>query len=619
VQGDTFSDEWNMKAKIVALALFSVVAASWAQALVVRTSVDRTQLAVNEQLILTLELEGEGANSNVKPELPDVSSFLSFLGSGGTSQSVQIINGRMSVQKSMTFYYQALKEGSFTFPAVTVTYKGHTAESQPISLVITAAAAQPAAPAGGQRVASQPSAPAASDEQLFLRAIVNKRQVYQNEPVIVTYRIYTLVQVAGMGQPKIEPSPGFWVEEFDIGTTLKQREEIYNGRKYVVADIKKSAYFPTSPGRKTIQSMVIPFDIRAASRRRSNDIFDSFFDDPFFSRVVRREVATRPVEIEVLPLPEQDRPAGFEGLVGQYRLEASIDKETVKTNEALTLKVRFTGQGNIRSLPKPNLILPNDFEKYEPKVSETVNRQGEVISGSKSYEYVLIPRFPGQQRIPSIQLAFFDPQARHYKVERSPEFIISVQKGEGSYAAAPAGLSKEEVRLVGQDIRFIKTAVPEFRRIGASFYQSDLFRLLCLLPFLALAAAFGYKRHLTRLSGDVAYARSRGANRMAMKRLAKAEKLLSVDTQKEFYAEVSRALIGFAADKLNLPEAGVIQSELQERLQARAVDSSLVQSYMNLLQTCDFQRFAPASGAAEEMGRIFQQAKEAIIKLEKAF
>jgi hypothetical protein len=608
-----------MKSRII-LLLLGCAFSGWSQQLSLRASVDRTELSVNDQLVVTVELQGEGANTGIQPELPDVSEFLSFLGSGGTSQSVQIINGHMSVQKSITYFYQAIKEGSLTFPPIKATFNSRAFESQPISLVITKAASQPAA-TPSTRSTQQPQVQAAGegDDQLFIRAVISKRQVYQNEPVLVTYRIYTLVQVSGMGQPKMAPSPGFWVEDFDIGNTLKQHEEVYNGRKYVVADIKKSAYFPTSPGKKTIQSMVIPFDVRATARRRGNDIFDSFFDDPFFSRVVRKEVATRPVDIEVLPFPDEGKPADFTGLVGQFNMDVSVDKQSVKTNEAITLKVRYTGQGNVRTLPKPEIVLPADFEKYEPKVNENVNRQGDVISGSKSYEYVLIPRFPGQQRIPSVRLSYFDPQNRRYKTVTCPEILISVQKGDGKFFAAPAGLSKEEVRLIGQDIRFIKTNRPEFRRIGSAFYQSGTFILLCLLPLLGLVVALGYKRHLQKLSGDIAYARSRSANRMAMKRLARADKVLSEETQKEFYAEISRALIGFAADKLNLSEAGMIQSELQNRLQLKSVDLELVQSYLNLLQACDFQRFAPAAVRKEEMSQFFLQAKEAIIKLEKAF
>jgi hypothetical protein len=609
--------DMTMKSRIL-LLLLSYTFAAWAQQLSLRVTVDKTQMAVNDQLVVTLELEGEGANTGIQPQLPDVSEYLSFLGSGGTSQSVQIINGRMSVQKSITYYYQAIKEGSFTYPAIKADYNSRSYESQSINLVIGKAAV-PAQTPGNSRATAQAQPAGDGDDQLFIRAIVSKRQVYPNEPVIVTYRIYTLVQVAGTGQPKLAPSPGFWVEDFDIGNTLKQREEIYNGRKYVVADIKKSAYFPTSPGKKTIQSMVIPFDVRAASRRRSNDIFDSFFDDPFFSRVVRKEVATRPVDIDVLPFPEQDKPASFNGLVGQFDMDVSVDKKSVKTNEALTLRVRYSGQGNIRQLAKPDLALPADFEKYEPKLSENVNRSGEVISGSKTYEYVLIPRFPGTQRIPALSLSWFDPQARRYRTVTSPEIFISVQKGEGQLSAAPAGLSKEEVRLIGQDIRFIKTARPPLRLIGDSFHRSVLFTFLWVLPLLGLALAYAYKLHLQKLSGNVAYARSRGANRMAMKRLAKADKLLSEETQIDFYAEVSHALIGFAADKLNLSAAGIILSDLENRLQDKSVDAELVHSYMALLQRCDFQRFAPAAVRKEEMSQFFLQAKDAIIKLEKAF
>jgi len=599
------------------LMLFLSVAASvaMAQPLQVTVSADRTSLTVSEQLVLTVELSGDGANSVGQITLPDVGEYLSLLGSGGSSQSIQIINGGMSVQKSFTYFYQAVKEGTVTFPAISVNYKGNAYSSSPLVIQI----GRGSAPAAGGAPSSSSLAPGdASDEDLFIRAAVSKRTVYPNEPVIITFRIYTRVNVASYGISKLADTGGFWAEDLTPqGQQPQTRQEVINGRKYVVADIKKMALFPTSPGGKTIGPMVLDCDVRMQNRR-SNDIFDNFFDDPFFGRTVRRSIASKPISIEVTPFPEENRPANFSGLSGQFRLSASVDKQDVKTNEAITLKVAISGEGNIKTIPKPLVQLPADFEQYEPKVNENIQRQGDVVSGGKTFEYVLVPRFPGQQRIRPIQFSYFDASARQFRMLTTPEIAINVEKGSGDVATVPSGLSKEEVRFIGQDIRFIKLQSPHWRRTGYAFYRSGWFMLLTVLPLLALAGVFAYRRHLDKLSGNIAYARSRGANRMAMKRLAKAAHLCQEKAQKEFYAEVSRALTGFAADKLNVAQAGIISSELEKRLRERGLAEEPLRHYLELLQTCDFQRFAPADVAQSEMDAFLKKAKEAIINLEKS-
>jgi len=613
-----------MMARKYFLTLILWAAAAAAQPLSITSSVDRTSLALNQQLVLTVELSGEGANAVGRIDLPDVSEFLAMIGSGGTSQNIQIINGKMSAQKSFTYFYQTIKEGSFTIPPVSVTHKGQAVSSKPIALTVSSAAAPPAGSSGSGQGVTAPGqaqtlpASEASDEDLFIRALVNKRQVYQNEPVIVTFRIYTRVNVSGYALTKLPETAGFWSEDIPLPQQPQTRNEVINGRKYVVADLKKMAMFPTSPGRVEIGSLGVDCDVRVQARRRSNDIFDSFFDDPFFGRTMRRTVQSRPVSIEVLPFPEAGKPASFSGLAGKFAIQASIDKKEVTTNEAITFKVVVSGEGNIKTIPRPNVLLPRDFEQYEPRVSENIQRTGDRISGSKSFEYVLVPRFPGEQRIRPITLSFFDLASRRYATVSTPEIVIPVAKGSGDVAVVPSGLSKEEVALINQDIRFIKLNAPEWRRKGGEFHRSGWFILLWILPLLALAAALGYRRHLDKLSGNVAYARSRRANRMAMKRLSKAEGLLQLEKQKEYFAEIARALLGFAADKLNLAEAGIVSSELEARLRERGAPDATIEPYLQLLKVCDYQRFAPSEVTLAQMQGIYKEAKEAIINLEKA-
>ncbi len=604
------------RSKIILLFWFLSGVLTTLQALEIRTSVDKTSLALNQQIALTIELSGDGANKVSQPTPPDMSDFLSFLGSGGSSQNIQLINGRMSVTRSNTYYYMATKEGVFQIPAVSVNYKGKQAKSEPISITITKSVAQ-TNPL--PRTRSDVQSGRNNGSNLYVRAVVSKRRVYQNEPVIVTFRIYTRINVSSYGISKLPETAGFWSEEFDLSKKPTTREEIINGKKYVVADIKKAALFPTSPGKKTIGPLSLDCEVRVQSQRRSRDnVFDSFFNDPFFSRTTRKTIASPPVTIDVLPLPAANRPADFSGAVGKFNLTASIDKNSVKTNEAITLKVRISGTGNIRTLSKPVVQVPHDFEKYEPKVTENIVRQNNTISGSKNFEYVLIPRFPGAQKIKPIYFSYFNPKLRKYQELTTPELLINVEKSADEYVSLGSGINKEEVKLIGQDIRFIKTVAPDFKRIGYQPYKSFAYLSLVILPMLLLAAAYGYSKHQEKLSGNVAYARNRRANRMAMKRLSKAHSLLDEKAQKEFYAEASRALLGFAADKLNLAEAGIISSELKELFAGRNLDADLIDAYIKLIQECDYQRFAPANVSKEQMTDFYKQAKEAIINLEKA-
>ena len=260
---------------------------------------------------------------------------------------------------------------------------------------------------------------------------------------------------------------------------------------------------------------------------------------------------------------------------------------------------------------------PPDFEKYEPKVSEKIDRTANSVSGYKNYEYVLIPRYPGLQKIKPVMFSYFHVSAKKYKLLRTPEIIVNVEKGSDEFMTVTSGLSKEEVKLLGKDIRFIQLSNVQFDKIGSFFYKKFYFLLIVLLPILIVAFSLGYRRHLDKLSGNIAYARSRKANQMAMKRLHKAKKLLSEKTQKEFYAEISNSLMGFLGDKFNIAAAGIITDEVEELMRTRGVDESVVKKYLSCLHVCDYQRFAPSNAKLDEMKKFFDHAKQAIVALEK--
>jgi len=582
----------------------------------ISTSVDRTTIGLNQTFTLTVDISGEKANDAGDPKVPDIGDFAAYMGSSGTSQNIQIINGRMSVSKSISFTYMATTLGKFTIPPAVLKLGDKKYRSQPIQIEVVKTSQQPQTQ---QR--RTPQAPAAQpqdqtiEDNLFLKVTANKRRVYVNEPLILSYKIYTRVSVTQYGINQAPNTAGFWVEEFPMGNQPKTYEEIIDGKKFIVAEIKRMAMFPTDAGTKTISPMQIECDVRVQTRRRS--IFDSFFDDPFFGRTVRQVVNSKPVTIEVLPLPMEGKPANFTGLVGNFNISANIDKQTVKTNEAISLNIKISGRGNIKMIPAPKVELPPDFEKYEPKVSEKIDRTENSVSGYKNYEYVLIPRYPGLQKIKPVLFSYFDVAARKYKLLQAPEIIVNVEKGSDEFMTVTSGLSKEEVKLLGKDIRFIQLSNVQFNKIGSFFYKKFYFILIVLLPILIVVSSLGYRRHLDKLSGNIAYARSRKANQMAMKRLHKAKKLLSERTQKEFYAEISNSLMGFLGDKFNIAAAGIITDEVEELMRTKGVADQVIKQYLSCLQVCDYQRFAPSDAKLDEMKQFFDHAKQAIVALEK--
>ncbi len=615
----TFLRERIRSAGVVAgivLLLFGTVAG--AQDLSVRLSVTPSTVSLTRAFTVQVTLSGPRAQGVAEVKPPDLSAFARFLGSRGTSQSIQIINGRMSVTKTFSFDYMPTKTGTFTVPAVVVKVAGKSYRSGNAKVTVTSAPTPPRSLPGAQagpRVRTQPGRQALED-QVFLRVRANKRTVYQGEPVVLTYSLYTRLTVTGYAITKMPSTTGFWTEELEIPQPPPTRDEVVNGQNYVVADIKKLVLFPTSPGKVKVDPMAVDCDVRLP-RRRSNDIFDSFFDDPFFGRTVRRTLYSPPLTITVKPLPEEGKPEDFSGAVGHFKMSASVDKQAVKTNEALTLKIRIWGSGNVRMISEPKLQLPPDFEQYEPKVTEKIDKSGNTIRGSKTFEYVLIPRFPGEQRIKPIRFSFFDPSAGTYRTLTSPEFVIQVARGASTPVAVGGSFSKEEVRLLGQDIRFIKTEAHAWRRVGRHFHQSPWFVLLLVFPLVAMSGAYGYRVRQDRLAENVALARARRANREANKRLKKARSLLALETQKEFYAEVARSVLGFLADKFNLPAAGLVSEDVEGHLRQRKVEEELIKETLALLQDCDFHRFAPTESSTENMQATLKRAENLIERLAK--
>ena len=574
-----------------------------------RAYLSQNEVGLNRQFVLNVEISGT-QRLDQDPVLPDLSAFAAYLGSG-TSTSMQIVNGRTSVSLTIQHRFQATLEGTFEIGPVTVRAGGQDLRTEPLTIRIVDG------PAPTTR-SSQPGADGTiAPEDLFVTATPNKRRVYVNEPVIVEYRIFTRVSVDDYGVTRQPGTAGFWVEELtDPRAPVEQ--VVRNGLQYRSAVVRRVALFPTSPGTKTLEPLTLDAQVRVQRRSRSRfgDPFGDFFGGGLFGTQVLA-IRSNPIELEVLPLPA-GQPDSFTGLVGRLDVSASIDRTEAQTNDALTYRLVVTGSGNIRTLPEPALGFPSDFEVYPPDVTERVEPNDDGVRGSKIFEYVVVPRAPGQVTIPAVGWVYFDIDADAYAVAASDPIGLTITGDPIGAPVGPAGRLRTGIDLERQDIRFIRIAMPGFRPVGGSLIRSVGFWAMVLVPMMAVAGAVATRRHQDRLIGDVAYARRRRASRLAKQRLAHAEALRSPDRRREFHAEVGRALQGFLGDKLNVAEAGLIQDEIRARLTARGVSPEVIDPYLACLDDCDHQRFAPTEPDAAAMQEMLIRAGQAMTDLDQA-
>ena len=574
-----------------------------------RAYLSQNEVGLNRQFVLNVEISGT-QRLDQDPVLPDLSAFAAYLGSG-TSTSMQIVNGRTSVSLTIQHRFQATLEGTFEIGPVTVRAGGQDLRTEPLTIRIVDG------PAPTTR-SSQPGADGTiAPEDLFVTATPNKRRVYVNEPVIVEYRIFTRVSVDDYGVTRQPGTAGFWVEELtDPRAPVEQ--VVRNGLQYRSAVVRRVALFPTSPGTKTLEPLTLDAQVRVQRRSRSRfgDPFGDFFGGGLFGTQVLA-IRSNPIELKVLPLPA-GQPDSFTGLVGRLDVSASIDRTEAQTNDALTYRLVVTGSGNIRTLPEPALGFPSDFEVYPPDVTERVEPNDDGVRGSKIFEYVVVPRAPGQVTIPAVGWVYFDIDADAYAVAASDPIGLTITGDPIGAPVGPAGRLRTGIDLERQDIRFIRIAMPGFRPVGGSLIRSVGFWAMVLVPMMAVAGAVATRRHQDRLIGDVAYARRRRASRLAKQRLAHAEALRSPDRRREFHAEVGRALQGFLGDKLNVAEAGLIQDEIRARLTARGVSPEVIDPYLACLDDCDHQRFAPTEPDAAAMQEMLIRAGQAMTDLDQA-
>ncbi|HSQ76498.1 MAG TPA: BatD family protein [Bacteroidota bacterium] len=609
----------NARLLMAAIAAIVVLAANGtAQNVSFEATVDRATVGLGEQFTLSFTVTAQTMSGGKNLQLPDLSKF-HIMSGPNQSSSMQIINGAVSSSVTYNYVLQPKEMGKLTIGPASIEAGGGVLKSQPVMIEVVKAAPRPR-----QQAQDAGAAPAEMSENLFLRAIIDRSRVTQGEQINLVFKLYTRVSVVNYAVTKNPGMTGFWSEDVEIPKNITLTSETINGKSYRVGIIKRVALFPTQSGPLEIGPMEVQTTVQLPYAR-SNDPFDAFFRDPF-GRNVNYTTTSPALKIVVDPLPS-GAPSDFKGAIGQFAMSTSVDKKTTRTNEPLSLKVTLSGTGNIKLLEAPTLELPPDFEQYTPKVTESINRTQGRISGSKTFEYLMIPRYPGLKVIKPVTMSYYDLKKGEYVRLRSPQIELNVEQGTATPGPAISGVAREDVRMLSQDIRFIKTGTPAFVHGGDRLYSRLWFLALVLLPLLGVAGAYVYARQRQFVMLDQAGYRYRKAIKVAQKGLREAEYLLkdksrhtaapSSKQRLRFYSEVSRALWKYLGDKLNIPQASFSVEGAATELQARGVGEDLIRDLRTILETCDLARFAPTSLELSAMQKTYDDARRVIVELER--
>ena len=574
-----------------------------AQQVQVRSYLSSPRVGWGGQFVLNVEISGT-QQPDSEPVLPDLGGFGRYLGSS-TSTSLEIVNGRTRMSLTYQYRFQATQEGVFEIGPVEVTAGGATYRTEPVSLTV----ADTPAPGGG--VADPGAEGGVSEAEVFLEATPARATVYENEPVIVEYRIFTRVSVERYNITALPEAAGFWIEELEQPESPDVQRVVRDGVEYLTALVRRVAYFPASSGDKSIA----PLGVEAQTRVARRGGLGGFFGGSLFDRLVPVAVASRPIEVEVLPIPADGRPESFSGHVGRLAVSMEADRAEVPVGEAVTVRLTLSGSGNISALAPPAIDFPDEFEVFPPEISRSVERGGSSVEGGSTATYVLIGRVPGSVTVPPVEVSYFDPPTGTFRTVRSEPIAIEVtggsSRGSGDAGSLPAGVAP-----IREEIRFIETGPPSLRPTGESLHTKAAFWLVALLPPVALAGAAAVRRRRDRTAADLAYARERSARRMAKKRLARARSLAGGDPR-ELYAEIAGALEGFVADKLNIARAGLLRDEAARLARSGGASEETLAELSDLLADCDVQRFAPAGSERPPAGEVLDRAARIMRALDR--
>ena len=552
---------------------------------------------------------------------PQAKGFDVLMGPSRSQQSsTQIINGKVSSSRSITYTYilMAVSEGTFNIPSASIEVDGEKIFSNPLTIKVLPKDKEDAnsnQDNSGISSRNQKSSGRITDNDLFVLATASKTKVHEQEAILVTYKAYTTVDLRQL-LGKMPDQQGFYVQEVELPTQKTFKLEHYKGRNYNTVVYRQYVLFPQKAGRLEIPA--VTFDAVVAQRVAvSDDPFDAFFNGGGYVEVNKKIVAPK-VVINVEPLPS--KPEGYSGGVGTFTMKSDISTTKLKANEAVTIKLTISGTGNMKLVSAPEVKFPHDFEIYDPKIDDNYQLTADGLSGTKTIEYLAIPRHAGNFTIPPIEFKYFDIKSESYKTLKTDAYTLKVNKGDGSSANQQViadFTNKESVKVLGTDILFIKTGDSALMQKGKYFFGTTAYYLWYIIPFVLFIVFVVIYRKQAVENANVARVKTKKANKVATKRMKLAGKLLSENKVNEFYDEVLKALWGYISDKLNIPVSKLSRDNIEAELAGHGVSEELIKEFIGALSECEFARYAPGN-QNEAMDKVYSASVDVISKMENS-
>ncbi len=573
--------------------------------------VNKTKVSVGERFKLTYKLD----NLPLKDfRMAPLENF-SIVSGPMQSQSTTIINGQFSQSFEISYYLVANKTGKFSIQPASVNANGNIIKSNAIEIevvegnVSSSANNQPSL--GNNPNLSSTSPRNTGSNDVYLTASANRNSVYEGEAIALTIQLVSAYNSVSLEEIKYPELKGGWVQDVDDAVDTRFRQEIVNGKRMNVATLRKSILIPQRSGQLVFDPVTARILVQKVIRT------GNMWEDFFYGGQVKDErlnLTSGKITFNVLPLPDANRPLSFRNAVGKFNMKVELDKTELNANDAATLKITISGEGNLMLIEKPEIIFPNTFEVYDPQVQDKFKITSSGVSGSKIFEYLIIPRSGGSFSIGPIKFSYFDPNQKKYVELSSDTLHLKVS---GTIAANPVTSSGREVELIGHDIRYIddRNEVPQFSL--HFFFKSPLYYALSLLPFALIALTILFRKQLFVYTKNVEEIRAKKASSVAVKRLRTAKKLLD-HNQKELYFEaISKALFQYLSDKFKIELASMNKEVIQDTLRKKAISEDIIQQLINILENCEIARFAPPGN--EIRTDIYNETAEIITTLEKKF
>lgn len=594
-----------MRKYLIMFGALVCMATLWADN--VRFAVDGPRQVIQGQ---QFQLEYTLYNASGKDlRLPEFSGCKVLYQGTSSGTSVSVVNGNVDRQTTETHVItlRAEKEGSYTFASATISADGRTFSTNTWKLTILPPDKTSSSAGGASR---QSMGEEAGNTELFIRTVLSKTKVYEQEALLATIKLYTRasgVQAENYSFPSFE---GFVVQDIDLPQNTSFELENYNGVNYKMAILKQCLLFPQRTGKITINPGKFEFQVE------TYQLVNGPFGPMRVPQGVSRSVSSNAASVEVMPLPA-GKPVSFMGGVGNFTLSSSISSTHVKANEAITLKLIFKGSGNLKYMKNPDLKLPNDFDTYDPKVDVSVKATTGGVSGTRTVEYTTIPRFAGKFKIPAVEFSYFDTKSKQYKTLHTEEYEITVEKGaSGEGGKTVSNFSnKEDLKLLNRDIHYIKLNKMNLVQTPSIYVDNWKYWFWYILPTLAFCIFVLINRKQAKANANVALMKNKKANKVALKRLKVAGKYLKNHDKEHFYDEVLKAIWGYLSDKLSLPLSELTKDNVATELEKYGAGEDLISTFNDILSRCEFAQYAPAQ-SNETMEELYSQTLDAISRME---